>query len=193
MGRRYNSIALIAGVKHLQSDTYSTIGLAIGLILLYITRIGWIDSALALIFGAIIILTGISILRRTVADLMDEADKQYLEKMLETISENQRPDWIDIHNLKMIKYGSGFFIDCDLTLPWYYNIEQGHKACEALRRAIEKGFSDRITLSVHSDSCKEKHCEHCRVADCPYRRQPFTTPLVYTLNELTQTDEQRNE
>ncbi len=192
-GRRYNSIALIAGGKHLQSDTYSTIGLAIGLILLYITRIGWIDSALALIFGAIIILTGISILRRTVADLMDEADKQYLEKMLETISENQRPDWIDIHNLKMIKYGSGFFIDCDLTLPWYYNIEQGHEACEALRRAIEKGFSDRITLSVHSDSCKEKHCEHCRVADCPYRRQPFTTPLVYTLNELTQTDEQRNE
>lgn len=80
MGRRYNSIALIAGGKHLQSDTYSTIGLAIGLILLYITRIGWIDSALALIFGAIIILTGISILRRTVADLMDEADKQYLEK-----------------------------------------------------------------------------------------------------------------
>ena len=56
MGRRYNSIALIAGGKHLQSDTYSTIGLAIGLILLYITRIGWIDSALALIFGAIIIL-----------------------------------------------------------------------------------------------------------------------------------------
>ena len=193
MGRRYNSIALIAGGKHLQSDTYSTIGLAIGLILLYITRIGWIDSALALIFGAIIILTGISILRRTVADLMDEADKQYLEKMLETISENQRPDWIDIHNLKMIKYGSGFFIDCDLTLPWYYNIEQGHEACEALRRAIEKGFSDRITLSVHSDSCKEKHCEHCRVADCPYRQQPFTTPLVYTLNELTQPDEQRNE
>ena len=141
MGRRYNSIALIAGGKHLQSDTYSTIGLAIGLILLYITRIGWID----------------------------------------------------IHTLKMIKYGSGFFIDCDLTLPWYYNIEQGHEACEALRRAIEKGFSDRITLSVHSDSCKEKHCEHCRVADCPYRRQPFTTPLVYTLNELTQTDEQRNE
>ena len=70
--------------------------------------------------------------------------------MLETISENQRPDWIDIHNLKMIKYGSGFFIDCDLTLPWYYNIEQGHEACEALRRAIEKGFSDRITLSLYT-------------------------------------------
>ena len=47
MGKRYNSIALIAGGKHLQSDTYSTIGLVVGLLLLYYTRIGWIDSALA--------------------------------------------------------------------------------------------------------------------------------------------------
>lgn len=140
MGRRYNSIALIAGGKHLQSDTYSTIGLAIGLILLYITRIGWIDSALALIFGAIIILTGISILRRTVADLMDEADKQYLEKMLETISENQRPDWIDIHNLKMIKYGSGFFIDCDLTLPVVLQHRTGTRSLRSAPPGDRKGI-----------------------------------------------------
>ena len=192
-GRRYDSVALVAGGRHLQSDTYSTIGLVAGLVLLYVTRIGWIDSALAMLFGGIIAWTGISILRKTASDLMDTADERYLEKMLETVSRRPRPDWIDIHNLKIIRYGSYTYIDCDLTLPWYYNIEQGHEACEALRRAIEKGFSDRITLSVHSDSCKEKHCEHCRVADCPYRRQPFTTPLVYTLNELTQTDEQRNE
>ena len=193
MGRRYNSIALIAGGKHLQSDTYSTIGLAIGLILLYITRIGWIDSALALIFGAIIILTGISILRRTVADLMDEADKQYLEKMLETISENQRPDWIDIHNLKIIRYGSYAYIDCDLTLPWYYTVRQGHKACEELKRVIEQSFSDRVLFSVHSDPCEERHCNHCSVEECPYRREAFAGPLVYTLRELTENDEQRSE
>ncbi len=193
MGQRYNSIALTAGGKHLQSDTYSILGLVIGLILLYITRIGWIDSALALIFGMIIIFAGISILRRTVAGLMDEADRQYLEKISETIIKNQRPDWIDIHNLKMIKYGSYFFIDCDLTLPWYYNIEQGHEACETFCKMIEKDFSDRITCSVHSDSCQEKHCEHCQMTECPYRQQPFTVSSAYTLNKLTQTDEEHDE
>ena len=63
-GKKYDSIALVAGGKHLQSDTYSSIGLIIGLILMYITRIRWIDSALALIFGTIIIFTGISILKK---------------------------------------------------------------------------------------------------------------------------------
>ena len=143
-GRRYDSIALVAGGQHLQSDTYSSIGLVAGLLLLYVTRIGWIDSALALIFGGIIVWTGFSILRKTVANLTDEADREYLEKMRTTIAENPHPDWIDIHNLKMIQYGSYFYIDCDLTLPWYYNIRQGHAACTELRETIRKGFSDRV-------------------------------------------------
>ena len=63
----------------------------------------------------------------------------------------------------------------------------------ALRETIKEGFSDRITLSVHSDSCEEKHCEHCAMADCPTRRQPFAAPLVYTLSTLIETDEERNE
>ena len=184
---------LVAGGKHLQSDTYSTIGLVVGLLLLYYTRIGWIDSALALIFGSIIIVTGISILRRTIADLLDEADKEFLNKMVLTITQNQRPDWIDIHNLKMIKYGSSFYIDCDLTLPCYYTIGQGHDACLALKSAIERDFSDRVTLSVHSDSCEERHCEHCKMEECQYRKQAFVAPLHITLDELTETDEQRGD
>ena len=82
IGRKHNSIALIAGGKHLQSDTYSTIGLVLGLTLLYFTKLSWIDSALALIFGSIIVITGVNILRKTVATLMDEADVQVLESIL---------------------------------------------------------------------------------------------------------------
>ena len=186
-------IALVAGGRHLQSDTYSTIGLVAGLVLLYVTRIGWIDSALAMLFGGIIAWTGISILRKTASDLMDTADERYLEKMLETVSRRPRPDWIDIHNLKIIRYGSYTYIDCDLTLPWYYTVRQGHKACEELKRVIEQSFSDRVLFSVHSDPCEERHCNHCSVEECPYRREAFAGPLVYTLRELTENDEQRSE
>ena len=186
-------IAIVAGGRHLQSDTYSTIGLVAGLVLLYVTRIGWIDSALAMLFGGIIAWTGISILRKTASDLMDTADERYLEKMLETVSRRPRPDWIDIHNLKIIRYGSYAYIDCDLTLPWYYTVRQGHKACEELKRVIEQSFSDRVLFSVHSDPCEERHCNHCSVEECPYRREAFAGPLVYTLRELTENDEQRSE
>lgn len=84
-------MALVAGGKHLQSDTYSTIGLVAGLLVLYFTGIAWIDSALAFLFGGIIIITGISILRKTIANLLDKADEALLNDMASELNENARP------------------------------------------------------------------------------------------------------
>ncbi|WP_321518960.1 cation diffusion facilitator family transporter [uncultured Bacteroides sp.] len=193
MGKKYSSIALVAGGKHLQSDTYSTIGLVIGLTLLYFTGLKWIDSALALVFGSIIVVTGILILRKTVANLIDKADDEVLRKMLEVISTARKPEWVDIHNMKIIKYGSCLFVDCDLTLPWFYNITEGHKACEDLRGMLSAKYSDRLLVTIHSDPCLEKHCDHCQMADCIYRKSPFVAALNLTLEELTASDEERKE
>ena len=175
-GKRYSSVALVAGGRHLQSDTYSTIGLVVGLLLLHFTRIMWIDSALALIFGTIIIVTGVSILRKTTANLLDKADVALLRQLAETLNEKRGPDWIDIHNAKVIKYGNFLYMDCDLTVPWYYTIEKGHKVGEALKAALESRFADRIQLTVHLDPCNifnRSRC-HCCPLDCKYRKENFT-------------------
>ena len=189
LGKRYDSIALVAGGKHLQSDTYSTIGLVAGLILLYVTKIGWIDSALALIFGTIIVLTGIGILKKTIANLMDKADRNTLQTVLDTVSRHRRPDWINIHNTKIIKYGSHYYVDCDLTLPWYYSVRQAHVSYNQLKAAIAEEFANRVLFSVHVDPCDYCCCSHCGVENCPYRKAPFVSRLPLTMEELTQSDE----
>lgn len=192
-GKKHNSIALVAGGKHLQSDTYSTIGLVIGLILLYYTKIAWIDSALALIFGSIIIVTGLSILRKTIANLLDKADDELLHNMVLAINQHRQHDWIDVHNMKIIKYGSYLYIDCDLTLPWYYNIMESHKACDSLTQTLIAGYSDRMQVSIHSDPCLMKHCSHCMMSDCPYRQSAFVVSEVLDLAQIIQNDEERRE
>jgi len=193
MGKKYNSMALIAGGKHLQSDTYSTIGLVAGLILLYFTGIVWIDSALALIFGAIIVFTGFSILKKTIANLLDQADNDVLLSMAQSIKEKRQPDWIDIHNTKIIKYGSHLYIDCDLTLPWYYNIVESHNACENLKSTLIQNFSERIQVSIHSDPCGMKHCEHCEMLSCTTRKQPFVALEDISISNIVESDEERSE
>ncbi|WP_321437803.1 cation diffusion facilitator family transporter [uncultured Bacteroides sp.] len=193
MGKKYDSIALVAGGKHLQSDTYSTIGLVIGLFLLYYTRLSWIDSALAMIFGSIIVITGILILRKTTANLMDKADEEVLHKMMDVISAVRKPEWVDIHNMKVIKYGSYLFVDCDLTLPWFYNITDGHQACDELKDILSARYSDRLLVTIHSDPCLEKHCSHCQMVDCTYRKTLFVAPLKLTLENITESDEERKE
>ena len=193
IGKRHNSIALIAGGKHLQSDTYSTIGLVIGLLLLYFTHIAWIDSALALIFGAIIVVTGIGILRKTIENLLDKADDELLRDMVKAMEEHRSKDWIDVHNTKIIKYGSYLYIDCDLTLPWYYNLVESHDACNQLQTTLVSRFSERLQMSIHSDPCNRIHCRHCLMDTCTTRQKPFVAIEKFDLQRITECDEERNE
>lgn len=57
-GNKNNSIILISSGKHLVTDTYSSIGVTINLILINITKITYIDLIISLIYGSIIVYTG---------------------------------------------------------------------------------------------------------------------------------------
>ncbi|HXO75688.1 MAG TPA: cation diffusion facilitator family transporter, partial [Puia sp.] len=116
-GKQNNSIALQAGGRHLQSDTYSTIGIIVGLIIIWYTGLTWLDGVVSIIFAGIILYTGYHILRKSVAGIMDEADLQLLQDMISYVNANRRPNWIDIHNLRVIKYGGLLHVDCHLTVP----------------------------------------------------------------------------
>lgn len=195
IGKRYNSMALVAGGKHLQSDTYSTIGLVAGLLVLYFTGIAWIDSALALLFGAVIIITGISILRKTVANLLDGADEKLLNELADTLNEKRQPEWVDIHNAKVIKYGNCLYLDCDLTIPWYYNIEQGHKLGSVLKESLQEKYADRVQLTIHFDPCNifdRVKCGQCAMGNCPYRKTEFKELEKISLANFTQNENEND-
>jgi cation diffusion facilitator family transporter len=184
-GRKNNSIALVSGGKHLQSDTYSSIGLVIGLILLYITKIAWLDSAIALVFGSIIIFTGYKILRETTSSLMDEADFKLISELGAILEQNRSDDWIDIHNLKLVKYGSSYHITCDLVLPWFMNIAQSHAEGKKLENLISEKFSTEVVFSLHTDECKKIFCQNCKNGVCKDRNQQFNSIIPFTTEHLT--------
>ncbi len=184
-GKKNNSLALIASGKHLQTDTYSTIGIIIGLIILYFTKIAWIDSVTALIFAGFIIYTGYKILRESISGIMDETDELLLKEVVGFLNEERRPNWIDLHNLRIIKYGSTLHFDCHMTVPWYFNIEEGHKEVEALEATVINHFGDRIELFVHLDACKEYSCKICTKTDCPVRQHPFEEKVEWTIENVS--------
>ena len=184
-GKKNNSLALIASGKHLQTDTYSTIGIVVGLIILYFTKIAWVDSVTALLFAAFIIHTGYKILRESISGIMDETDELLLKEVVDFLSEQRRENWIDLHNLRIIKYGSTLHFDCHMTVPWYFNIEEGHKEVDALEDAVKNYFGDRIELFVHLDACKEYSCNICSKTDCPVRKHPFQEKIKWTMQNVS--------
>ncbi len=185
VGKKNNSIALISGGKHLQSDTYSSIGLVIGLILLYFTKMAWLDSLIALIFGTIIVITGFKILKETTSNLMDEADFKLIEKFGKLIETNKKDQWIDIHNFTLVKYGDVFHINCDLVLPWDTSLAIAHREGEILKNLLISNASEEIVFNLHTDECFKKYCKNCKKNDCKERNAEFENYINFDINKFT--------
>ena len=183
-GKRNNSLALIASGRHLQTDSYSTFGIIAGLAVIYFTGIKWIDPVVAIIFGVIIIYTGYNILRPSIAGIMDEADKKLLERLLVLLNNNRRDSWVDLHNLRVIKYGSVLHLDCHLTVPWFLNVLEAHKEVEALSALVKKEFGESVELFVHTDPCLDFSCPICEKQDCMQRKHNFEKKVHWTLENV---------
>ena len=185
-GKKNNSLALMASGKHLQTDTWSTIGIIVGLLLLYFTGYKWIDSTVAILFGGYIIFTGYSILRRSIAGIMDEADTKLLNRLAQLLNANRKENWVDLHNLRVIKYGSVLHMDCHLTVPWYLNLHEAHREIDALAEMVRKEFGESLELFVHSDGCLPFSCRLCNKNNCTERKNNFEHRINWTLENISQ-------
>ena len=185
-GKKNNSLALMASGRHLLSDTYSTAGIILGLFLILITGRLWLDGAVAIGFGLFIVYTGYKIVRASLAGIMDEADMILLEKMVNFLESYRRDNWIDLHNLRVIKYGNVLHVDCHLTVPWYLNIHQAHDEIDALGKIIRDNFGESLEFFVHSDGCLYFQCHICKKKDCPVRQHDFKALVDWNLDNALQ-------
>ena len=181
MGEKNNSLALIASGKHLHIDTYSTLAIIVGLGLMLLTKLYWLDKAIALFMGFFIIYNGYKIIRSSLAGIMDEADIELLNRFIGELNNNRQENWVDLHNLRVIKYGSLLHIDCHFTVPWYLNVHQAHNEIDALAALIKDKFGDAIELFVHTDGCLPFSCSICTKTDCAVRELPLKKRLDWSL------------
>jgi cation diffusion facilitator family transporter len=184
LGKKNNSMALMASGKHLQVDTYSTAAIIVGLGLMLLTKLYWLDKAIAGVMGLFIIYNGYKIIRSSLAGIMDEADMELLNKFIAVLNEKKQENWIDLHNLRVIKYGSLLHVDCHFTVPWYLNVHEAHREIDALASLIQQEFGDRIELFVHTDGCLPFSCSICSKTDCTVRQHPFQHKVEWTMENL---------
>lgn len=191
VGKRNKSLALHASGKHLQTDTYSTIAIIVGLVVISLTKIYWLDKLIALAMSVFIMRSGYKIIRQSLAGIMDEQDMELLQQMVSVLNENRKVNWIDLHNLRVIKYGSRLHIDCHLTVPWYLNVHEAHREIDGLITLIGNEFEDAIEFFVHTDGCLPFSCRLCSKFTCPVRQHPFEHKIEWTLENLLSNEKHR--
>ncbi len=183
-GKEYNSAILIADGKHLITDTFSSIGLVISLIIIYFTHLIWVDYLITVIFGAMIFFTGIQLIRDAVSNLLDKADYEKLQQIIDIFNTHRQEKWIDIHNLRVLKYGAKIHVDCHVTLPWYDSLEVSHNQIRELENLAKENSKQEIEFFIHADPCLPISCPICLVHNCPERKSPFVQKLNWSIENV---------
>ncbi|UZT96617.1 cation diffusion facilitator family transporter [Chryseobacterium fluminis] len=184
-GENENSPVLISSGKHLQSDTMTTLGVVISLIIVYFTKIYWLDSVVALAFGLYIIYVGYKIVRKSLSGIMDEQDPDLLHQIIKILEDNRKVEWIDVHNMKIQQFGASLHIDAHITLPWYYSLREAHNEMEKMIILLAENIQRSIEFNFHMDDCKPISCPICQIANCPVREKDFVKRVTWTPENVT--------
>jgi cation diffusion facilitator family transporter len=183
-GKKTRSEALIADGKHLLTDTYSSILIVVGLGLVAITGYQKTDSIVSIILSIVIFYNGYKLMRKAFGALMDEHDPELMKHMVDVLKKNKKDEWIDVHNLRIQKYGSDLHIDCHLTLPHYWNLSKVHESVHDFEQNIKQNTIGELELFVHTDPCLAECCGHCRVGICAVRAEAHTYDVVWDAHTL---------
>jgi cation diffusion facilitator family transporter len=182
-GKATNSLALVADGKHVLTDSYTSIGVVVGLILVMLTGIKLFDPIIAIIVATNIIYTGYKLIRESIGELMNETDQQLLHQITDKLNKIRRDYWIDIHHLRFWKSSDRIFIDFHLILPYYFTIRQSHDEEKYIEDELAKELNDP-QITIHMDYCDENLCKYCNYKDCKYRSEPQTEKVEWTPEKL---------
>lgn len=183
-GKATGSMVLTASGEHLKSDGYSTVGMIIGLGIIILTDWLWLDAVVAIIFGLIIIIAGIKVIKESMAGIMDEVDYDLVKDIVEILDTHRHEDCIDVHNLRVIKYGMALHVDCHITIPWYFDTRAAHKQVDWLEDLLKDNTEKPIEFFVHVDPCTPQSCQVCTKKDCPVREFPFQKRIEWTTENI---------
>lgn len=180
-GKKLPSITISGNGQHILTDAWSSLGLIAALALIRITGWHWLDPVASLILGTLIIIKGYKLMRHSISGLMDETDMQIIDRVVKVLSDHRHPAWIDVHNMRVQQYGQNYHIDCHITMPYYYSLEQVHNEI----KQIEAIFNAQLTQGhvecfVHTDPCVPESCPLCMIMNCPVRSFPFEKEIPWT-------------
>lgn len=179
-----NSLTLFAEGKHLLSDTISGSGIVLGLLIVHFTNFFFLDSLISVLLGIWMLKNGYSLIRRSVAGLMDEADSLRVKEIIEVLVKNRSENWVDIHNMRVQTYGENIHIDAHITLPYYLDLRKMDSEIQKLKVLVNNALNTEVELFLQADPCDPECCHYCRKEDCPVRFEKKSIDMEWDYKRL---------
>ncbi len=148
VAKESDSIALEADALHLKTDVYTSIGVAVGLLSILITRKTILDPIIAMLVALFIIRESYILLKNAYNPLLDAS---LPEDEIKTIQSILNENGVYYHNLRTRKAGSQKFIDVHVEMPESARLKEVHKKCDEIEDLIKQKFPNS-EINIHMET-----------------------------------------
>ena len=154
-GRVHKSIVMEADGQHLMSDVLTSIGVLVGVWLVYLTGLTFFDSALAVVMGLHIAWIGLGLIRRSFDGLMDHAiPTAEIERIREVIRAHL-PEGATFHLLRSRMSGARRFVEFHLLIDGDISVREGHHLATKLEAALLAAMPE-VAVTIHVEPVDEQ-------------------------------------
>lgn len=143
--KKTNSIALEADALHLKADVYTSIGVAFGLFLIWLTNYRILDSIIAILVAIFILWESFQLLKKAFNPLLDVAIDESDITQIKQYFENKN---LSIHDLKTRISGKYKFAELHLTLNGKKSLKEAHEICDNVEKDLKILIPD-FYLTIH--------------------------------------------
>lgn len=183
-GNKHHSESLKSSGIHLMTDTLTSVGLVVGLLLVKFTGLQWIDPIVAIIFGGMLSFAGGKILIRSGNILIDATDTETMKLLVTLFEKHYQPGIIQIHFVRVIRSGSHHHIDCHMIIPEFWSVSDAHDFTEDFEKNIIADYPVAGELHIHHDPCRKAFCANCELPNCPIRQAAFIKREALTFEDV---------
>ena len=182
VGRKTDSVALEADAWHLRTDVWTSVGVMIGLGIIWIgdhvfpdVNLNWVDPVAALMVAVMILKAAYDLTVKSVQDLLDAglepAEEEKLRLMIATHDAQIR----GFHNLRTRKAGGRRFVEFHILVNPAMSVNRSHKLTDELTVKIRE-IMPESTVTIHVEPCKSRCYPKCK-AGCLVAGRPPSEPI----------------
>lgn len=159
-GRRHGSLILLANGKHVLTDSWTSFGVIVGLLLTLWT--GWLpfDPLLAIFVAVNILWSGGKLVRQSIGGLMDEGDPELERNIRAVLDQEIASRGLRYHELRYRNSGTSLWVEFHLLFPKETSLDEAHSNATKIEAALKTHISQPTRIVTHLEPAEGHDLAH---------------------------------
>ncbi|MFK3938089.1 cation diffusion facilitator family transporter [Alkalihalobacillus sp. NPDC078783] len=157
---RVQSVAMKSNAFHLLTDVYTSLGVAIGLLIVAITGWYFLDPIIGIVLAIYIMVEAVKLMKEAFPPLLDARLSQEEEEQILDIIDTFDEEFIEVHDFRTRRAGAQAYIDFHLVVSSHESIATLHHLCDRMEERIVEEFQQaEVLIHLEPESERKSHIE----------------------------------